>query len=684
MFKRKTQFNDSKKEKIHHLRSSKPRFMRVVAAAASAQAIDLRDWGKVDSRRASRAPGRERPQHVGHNADLAKPRAHRPGPERPLEGGSVDRGLAHHAGRFTERGSPGPPEATAAETRNSKERTGWLAFYTATINENTSAYVTRHAGEVSRADEELRTVSDVICHNLRAPLRQILGFTQLLHEKAYLDLDNSHRYHLDIVLESAKRLSALMDDLLKFARLGRTETSKKEVRLSRPVEKGLNQLHPEIAGQSTIWQVERLAAALADLSKLLQGMSNLIANTLKFTRTRSSARIEIDTRTSDAVEPPILVRDNVVRCDAHILRGHTQGQNRLGSQAVSARPMISVAAATGLLEAIAARGGDPDQILRKFGIDRSAFSEPEGFIPSSIFGGVLEEAAEATADDCFGLHLGEHYNPRNIGPLAYVVVNSPTVRAGIENIERYLHVYNEAAKWFFTAEGNRGYIRYLLTDLGIKSLRHSNEHEMTIAFNTLRMMVGSQWAPKEIQFAHEAPEQTSEHLRIFHAPVSFGCKTNAIVTDLHFVEREVPAADQRLYQILKRYLDHVLGKMPREDCLLASVRRATAETMRDGELRLVRVAKQMAMSARTLQRQLKERGVDFKHLADDTRQRFAMNYLKDRRNTLTEVAFLLGYSELSAFNRAFKRWTGSTPLDYRRSAHTGVHSYQTSDRYHSL
>jgi len=454
------------------------------------------------------------------------------------------------------------------------------------------------------------------------------------------------------------------------------------VDLNKTVEKALNQLHPQIAGRPVISQ-EPLPTVLGDLSKLLLALSNLISNT----GTRSPGRIEIGTRTSEARDPIISARGNGVGFDihrSHKLCGHPQGHEGPGSQAGSARPMISVSAATGLLEAIAARGGNPDQILRKFGIDRSAFSEPEGFIPSSIFAGVLEEAAQATADDCFGLHLGENYNPRNIGPLVYVVLNSPTIRAGIENFERYLHVYNEAAKWFFTSEGNRGYIRYLLTDLGIKSLRHSNEHEMTIAFNTLRMMVGSQWAPKEVQFAHEAPKQTSEYLRIFHAPVSFGCKTNAIVTDLHFVEREVPAADQRLYQILKRYLDHVLGEMPREDNLLASVRRATAETMRDGDLKLARVAKQMAMSTRTLQRQLKERGVDFKHLTDETRRRFAVNYLKERKNTLTEVAFLLGYSELSAFNRAFKRWTGSTPLDYRRSV-CCVQSHQTSlDKYHSL
>ncbi|HXV83613.1 MAG TPA: helix-turn-helix transcriptional regulator [Candidatus Binatia bacterium] len=73
----------------------------------------------------------------------------------------------------------------------------------------------------------------------------------------------------------------------------------------------------------------------------------------------------------------------------------------------------------------------------------------------------------------------------------------------------------------------------------------------------------------------------------------------------------------------------------------------------------------MAITPRTLQRQLKEQGMEFKHLVDDTRRRFALSYLRQRRNTLTEIAFLLGYAEVSAFNRAFKRWTGFPPLAYR-------------------
>jgi AraC-like DNA-binding protein len=333
-----------------------------------------------------------------------------------------------------------------------------------------------------------------------------------------------------------------------------------------------------------------------------------------------------------------------------------------------AKPMMSVAVTTGLLDAITAAGGNPDQILRGLGLERSVLTNPEGFISTSTLARLLEEAARVTADDCFGLHFGERYNPKNIGPLIYVALNSPTIRAGIENVERYLKVHNEAAKWFFTVEGERAYIRYEVADLGIEAPRQYNEASMAIALNTFRIMAGSHWKAQEVQFAHKAPAQTSEHLRVFGAPVLFDCATNAFVIEREFLERQIPAADPRLYRILKQYLERVLNEMPPEDDLLASVRRAIGELMRDGDPKLTRVAKKIAMSPRTLQRRLKEYGVDFKKLMDDTRRRFALNYLRARKNTLTEVAYLLGYSELSAFNRAFKRWTGSTPLDYRRTA----------------
>ena len=331
------------------------------------------------------------------------------------------------------------------------------------------------------------------------------------------------------------------------------------------------------------------------------------------------------------------------------------------------RQMISVAAMTGLIEAITAAGKDPDQILRAVGLDRSVLGNPEGFVASSIFTQLLEEASRQTGDDCFGLHFGERFNPKNIGPLAYIVINSPTILAGIENGARYLKVHNQSAATSLDIEGQWAYIRHRVTESGVDSARQHNEYGMAVVLNTVRLMVGSEWRPQEVQFAHQTPAQTTEHNRIFGVPVLFGRATNALVVEREFIERQVPAADPRLCQILQRYLERVLADMPREDELVASVRKAIAETMREGDPTIARLAKKLALSPRTLERRIKERGTRFKKLMDDTRRRFAINYLKDEDHTLTQIAFLLGYSEASSFNHAFKRWIGSTPLKYRQT-----------------
>ena len=196
------------------------------------------------------------------------------------------------------------------------------------------------------------------------------------------------------------------------------------------------------------------------------------------------------------------------------------------------KPMISVAAMTGLLEAIRDAGADPDQVLRTFALEPSVLANVEGFIPCAVFARILEEAARATRDDCFGLHFGERFNPKNIGPLAYAVLNSPTVGEADAQVARYIKLYNQAAQASVIIEGQRAYMRYVLTGLDIPTARQQHEYGMAVLLNTIRMMVGSQWAPLEVQFAHEKPANISEHQRIFCAPVLFGYPANNFVVKL--------------------------------------------------------------------------------------------------------------------------------------------------------
>jgi len=328
--------------------------------------------------------------------------------------------------------------------------------------------------------------------------------------------------------------------------------------------------------------------------------------------------------------------------------------------------MISSAAAAGLTDAIEAAGRDPDEILRAVGLDRAAVADRHGFIPSAAFTLALEEAARVTGDECFGLHFGERYHPKDIGALAYVVLNSPTIAVAFENVARYLRIYNEAAAVSFVQSEKNAFLQHRLRDVPLQRRRQHEECALTVALGTIRMMAGSEWRPLEVRFEHEPPARTNEHARIFGAPVLFGGDGNVMVIEREFCDREVPTADRRLYPILEEYLKRQLENSPTEDRFVVAVQHAVANSMKDGEPKLPDVARTIGVSVRTLQRRLSESGVDYKGLVDDIRHRLALRYLKDRKHTLSEVAYLLGYSEISAFSRAFRRWTGSTPSDHRR------------------
>ena len=330
------------------------------------------------------------------------------------------------------------------------------------------------------------------------------------------------------------------------------------------------------------------------------------------------------------------------------------------------RPLISRSVTTGLLDAIAATGANVDQVRRSMSLDIVTLANADGFIACADFARLLEEIAQLTGDGCFGLHFGEHSNPKNIGPLAYAVLNSPTIAEACKTAARYLHVHNQALQPSLDVDSKLAHFAYSYANVGLDNPRQFSEFTMAGVLNIFRVMAGSQWTPREIRFAHSAPGSITEHQRVFGAPVIFHCVNNAMLMEREFLDRTVPASDHRLYGIMSRYLDDVLQRIPQQDSLLATIRKAIGEALKDGTPKLAPVAKSVAISPRTLQRRLEQQGLDFKKLVRDTRHQFALEYLKDHANTLTQIAFLLGYSEVSAFNRAFKHWTGSTPLDYRR------------------
>jgi AraC-like DNA-binding protein len=328
-------------------------------------------------------------------------------------------------------------------------------------------------------------------------------------------------------------------------------------------------------------------------------------------------------------------------------------------------PLISATVTIGLPQAIDDAGAKSDEILQDLDIDRALLSRTDGFIPCAGFARILETTAQRTGDKAFGLHFGARINPKTIGCLAYAVMNSPTVAAAFETAGRYIHLHNEAAQLTFVEDKDLSSWSYALMDLHPAQSRQFVDYGMAAALNVIRAMVGSSWSPREVHFVHQEREIMPAYGEVFRSPVVFACSTNAFVMDTDFCRRPIPAADPNLYRILISYLDDVLSRMPKPDGMVTPIRAAIAQLTKEGGLKLARAAKALGMSPRTLQRQLKQRGLSFAELVEDTRRALALEYLEHRENTLTEIAFLLGYSEVSAFNRAFKRWTGKTPMAYR-------------------
>jgi signal transduction histidine kinase len=169
--------------------------------------------------------------------------------------------------------------------------------------------------QLAASNKELEAFAYSVSHDLRAPLRHMAGFSELLQKHSAQVLDDKSKRYVGVILESAKKMGALIDDLLAFSRIGRAETNKTIVNLGQLVEEALAEVRPDVGDRKIVWRVGRLPAGYGDRAMLRLALVNLISNAVKFTRTRSPAEIEIGQMPGPDDQVIIFVRDNGVGFD---------------------------------------------------------------------------------------------------------------------------------------------------------------------------------------------------------------------------------------------------------------------------------------------------------------------------------------------------------------------------------
>lgn len=332
---------------------------------------------------------------------------------------------------------------------------------------------------------------------------------------------------------------------------------------------------------------------------------------------------------------------------------------KLGSFSITGVQMIVAAAA--------ARGLDTQELLDRVGLPEAALVESDGWIPEVVEWRLWDEAARMLRDPLFGLHVGEAVVDSQCPEILYHAARvCPTVGQSLHRLVRFFSVFHRRTRVCLETDGA---LARFVKDGGTRVVPcpHGTLAVLGNVLLRLRGLLGGPFPLREVWFTHSRPADLDEYERIFAAPVRFDKPCNALICDRAQLDWPLPTRSPKLLELLDRHLADIAG-LPADD-FLDLVRRDLTEHLHEAALNVAQTAKRLGMSQRTLQRRLQDAGRSFQDLFDDVRRELALRHLAAGNLTICEVASRVGFTDLRAFYRAFKRWTGTAPGQYRAHAH---------------
>jgi AraC-like DNA-binding protein len=322
------------------------------------------------------------------------------------------------------------------------------------------------------------------------------------------------------------------------------------------------------------------------------------------------------------------------------------------------------------------RGISAAALLQKAEIKPYVLNQKSARVPFSRHAMLLDLAGKATANGCFGLELAANEgDPRDNGLLAYTALSCKTFGEALKVLERYVHVFNEAIDVSVELLPRDVKIDYHISDVSSAMSRQAIEFGAANLVRSLRFLTNSRLRPVEVKFRHARDNEIAKFQKFFGCPVHFGTRQNSVIFSRGQLGLPIATADERLYGLLTGYCEEILASRPDGSAdLRQQVERVIAKLLCRGDAETEAVAHELGLSVRTLARRLSDVGVSFAQILDEFRHHLALKYLGDADLSLSQIAFLLGYSELSAFSHAFRRWTNTTPSDWR-TRHMAIHTH---------
>ncbi|MBV1896033.1 MAG: AraC family transcriptional regulator [Rhodobacteraceae bacterium] len=312
------------------------------------------------------------------------------------------------------------------------------------------------------------------------------------------------------------------------------------------------------------------------------------------------------------------------------------------------------------------QGYSEQQIFAGSGLKAMDFEAQRPTAPFGKVAAFFENAAKLTGNDILGLENGIKRDFHLSGLISYVGTASPTVLDALKNIACYRRVFSDAIEMNVDSLAKDGRLIWSFRVPTTVERRQHVEFSGIGLLVSMRLCTNREIRPDIVTFRHSRNTNLQAFARSFGCKVLFDQRENCIQFKPSDLELNLVTADNELYSVLTEYCDIVLQSKSRNTSdLLIDVERAIADRLTIGEATQHHVAKTLGMSARTLSRRLAKEGTTFFKTVENLRHSLAQRYLSNSDLVLAEIAYLLGYSGLSSFNDAFKRWTGKTPGQYR-------------------
>jgi AraC-like DNA-binding protein len=319
-----------------------------------------------------------------------------------------------------------------------------------------------------------------------------------------------------------------------------------------------------------------------------------------------------------------------------------------------------------LLEHLEKEGFDPEALLDRVGIPRSALADTRTRFPKRRFQALWQAASEATGDPAIALRVSTTVRANALGIIGYLASASESRRNAFELIKGLTPLLWEDVECDLESGGEVAFIR-CRTGSHPEESRFTTEYAIGLTVTMSRVLGGGRSDPLEARFSYAAPGYADDYERILRLPVRFDAGEDGVLFPISMMDSSNPSADAALRQLLERYAARQLAEIPTNARFPQRVRACVLSMLPLGSLTADAVAARFSMSSRTLRRRLQQEATSYQEILDDVRDELARHYLTQEKRGIDEVAFLLGFSDPSAFSKAFRRWTGQTPADFVRA-----------------